>query len=90
MEIPAKKICDQLELQVKKLQNAVQGQDQQSMIESVAAIEAYCQLLKSPTVASRPSMPTYTEVTQKEYSMPTTQTITSAEPEVKGRNILEF
>jgi hypothetical protein len=84
MDIPAKKICDQLEQQIAKLRSAVSNKDKQSVSESVAVIEAYCQLLKSPSTKD-----VTPQVTQKDYSM-STQAVSSVEQEVEGRNLLEF
>ncbi|ARK32818.1 DUF5327 family protein [Halalkalibacter krulwichiae] len=95
MDIPAQKICEQLDVQLAKLKDAVSNQDKQTISESVAVIEAYCQLLKGSQStaitqqqqASRQQ--TYSQPQQLPYSEPQ-QPVTNVEQEVKGRNLLEF
>jgi hypothetical protein len=90
MEIPAKTICDQLEGQIEKLRAAISNEDRQLVAERVAVIEAYCQLLKSPLNKDMPKPKSaFTHVIQKDYALPT-ETVSSAEQDVKGRNLLDF
>lgn len=90
VEIPAKNVCDQLEGQIEKLRVAISEENRQSIAEHVAVIEAYCQLLKSPSnIEKTKTQLTYVQVNQKEYAVPT-QGVTTTEQDVKGRNLLDF
>ncbi|WP_227936973.1 DUF5327 family protein [Alkalihalobacillus deserti] len=89
MEISAKTICEQLEGQIETLKVAISQEDRQSIAERVAVIEAYCQLLKSPSNKVAKPGQTFTPVSQKEYSVPE-ETVSSVEQDVKGRNLLDF
>ncbi|MFC0561148.1 DUF5327 family protein [Halalkalibacter alkalisediminis] len=91
MDIPAKAICDQLEGQMEKLKIAISQEDRQSVAERVAVIEAYCQLLKSPSnnEGAKPTQETFTPVAKRDYQVQT-ETVQSVEQDVRGRNLLDF